>query len=133
MKGNEVWTVSPSTSVFEALQIMADRNIGAVVVMEGQKVVGIMSERDYARKVILHAKSSRETTVEEIMTPAVLYVHPEQHIEECMALMDAKRIRHLLVLEDGNLFGMVSMRDVVKQIIDEQEFLIGQLEHYITQ
>ncbi|HWQ13356.1 MAG TPA: CBS domain-containing protein [Roseiflexaceae bacterium] len=133
IKGNEVWTVTPETSVFDALKLMADKNIGAVVVMDGEQVAGIMTERDYARKVILQSKTSKETQVREIMTPAVLYVHPEQHIEECMAIMDAKRIRHLLVLEEGRLVGMVSMRDVVKQIIDEREFLIDQLEHYITQ
>jgi CBS domain-containing protein len=119
--------------VFDALKLMADQNIGAVMVMEGTRIAGIMTERDYARKVILHNKTSKETLVSEIMTPAVLYVYPEQRIEECMMVMDSKRVRHLPVIKDGSLIGMVSMRDVVKQIIDERDFLIDQLEHYITQ
>jgi IMP dehydrogenase len=103
------------------------------MVMEGDEVVGIMTERDYARKVILNDKASRETPVSEIMTPAVLYVRLNQSIEECMALMDAKRVRHLPVIEGERLIGMVSMRDVVRQMVDERDFLIDQLEHYITQ
>ncbi len=125
--------MTPSTSVFDALKLMADQNLGAVMVMEGDQLVGIMTERDYARKVILYSKTSKETLVSEIMTPAVLYVSPDQHIEDCMAIMESKRIRHLPVIEDGRLIGMVSMRDVVRQIVDEREFLIDQLEHYITQ
>jgi CBS domain-containing protein len=133
IKGDQTYIVSPSTPVYDALKLMADKNIGAVMVMDGEEIVGIMSERDYARKVILQSKSSKETPVSEIMTSAVLYVRPNQHIEDCMALMDAKRLRHLPVIEDGRLVGMVSMRDVVKQIIEEREFLIDQMEHYITQ
>jgi CBS domain-containing protein len=133
LKGAQVWTVTPSTSVFDALKLMADHNLGAVMVMEGDQIAGIMTERDYARKVILYSKTSKETLVSEIMTPAVLYVHPEQHIEECMALMDSKRVRHLPVIADGRLMGMVSMRDVVRQLVDERDFLIDQLEQYITQ
>lgn len=132
LKGSQVWTVSPSDSVFDALKLMADHNIGAVMVMDGEQVIGIMTERDYARKVILQSRVSRETPVSEIMTPAVLYVHPDQRIEECMALMDARRVRHLPVIENGRLIGMVSMRDAVKQMVDERDFLIDQLEHYIT-
>ncbi len=133
LKGPQVWTVSPSSTVYDALKLMADHNLGAVMVMDGDEIAGIMTERDYARKVILNDKSSRETPVSEIMTPAVLYVRPEQSIEEVMAIMDAKRVRHLPVIEDGRLIGMVSMRDVVKQMVEERDFLIGQLEHYITQ
>lgn len=132
LKGNQVWTVPPSTSVFDALKLMADENIGAVIVVDGEEVVGIMTERDYARKVVLHARVSKETPVSEIMTSDVLYVRPEQRIEECMALMDAKRLRHLPVIEGGHLVGMVSMRDAVRQMVDERDFLIDQLEHYIT-
>jgi CBS domain-containing protein len=133
LKGPQVWTVTPSTSVFDALKLMADQNLGAVVVMDGDEIAGIMTERDYARKVILHSKSSKETSVSEIMTDVILFVRPEQHIEECMSLMDAKRIRHLPVIEDGRLIGMISMRDVVRQMVDERDFLIDQLEHYIYQ
>jgi CBS domain-containing protein len=133
IKGAQVWTVTPSTSVFDALKLMAEHNLGSVMVMDGDQIAGIMSERDYARKVILYSKTSKDTLVSEIMTPAVLYVRPEQRMEDCMALMDSKRVRHLPVIEDGRLVGMVSMRDVVRQIVDERDFLIDQLEHYITQ
>jgi CBS domain-containing protein len=133
LKGAQVWTVTPSTLVFDALKLMADHNLGAVMVMDGDEIAGIMTERDYARKVILYSKTSKETLVSEIMTPVVLYVRPQQSIEDCMALMDAKRVRHLPVIEDGALVGMVSMRDVVRQMVDERDFLIDQLEHYIYQ
>ena len=127
-KGNKIWSVSPDTMVFDALKLMAEKNLGAVLVMEGTKIVGIFSERDYARKVILKGKSSKETPVNEIMTGDVLYVRPNQPIEECMALMTGKRIRHLPVLEEDNLAGLISIGDVVKAIISEQEFTIKQLE-----
>jgi CBS domain-containing protein len=111
---------------------MADKNIGAVLVMETGRVVGILSERDYARKVVLHGKSSRDTLVRDIMTERVAYVRPEETAEECMAIMTDKRIRHLPVLDGDRLVGVISIGDVVKCIIDERAFTIEQLEHYIT-
>ncbi len=130
-KGYAIWAVSPHHTVFEALQVMAEHNIGAVVVLEGEELLGILSERDYARKVILHGKTSRTTPVHEIMTPRVITVRPEQTIEECMALMTEHHIRHLPVMDKGKLIGVISIGDVVKAIISEQEFVIGQLETYI--
>jgi CBS domain-containing protein len=132
-KGHDVWSISPDASVYEALEVMADKNIGATLVIDrGGGLVGIMSERDYARKVILRGRMSRDTRVREIMTPDVVCVGPEQTVEECMALMTAKRIRHLPVLEKGQLVGVISVGDVVKSIISEQEFTIEQLESYIS-
>ena len=131
-KGHEVVSVSAETSVFEALKVMAEKNIGALLVIEAEKLVGVLSERDYARKVILKGKASKDTSVREIMTAHVLYVRPEQTIEECMALMTAKRVRHLPVLEEERLVGVISIGDVVKAIIAEQEFMIEQLQNYIT-
>ena len=131
-KGNEVVSVSPATPVFEALQVMAEKNVGALFVLEGESLVGVFSERDYARKVILKGKSSKEIPVHEIMTSHVLYIRPGQTIEECMALMTDKRVRHLPVLENDRLVGVISIGDVVKAIIAEQEFLIEQLQNYIT-
>ncbi len=131
-KGNQVWSVSPDTLVYDALKLMADKNLGAVLVVEQGKLVGIFSERDYARKVILMGKSSKEIPVKEIMTEQVLYVRPNHSIEECMALMTNKRIRHLPVLEGEQLVGVISIGDVVKAFISEQEFVIKQLENYIT-
>ena len=131
-KGPEIWSVMPETSVYDAIKLMADKGIGALLVLEGERLVGIISERDYARKVILQGKSSRNTPVSEIMTSRVFYVQPEQSIEECMALMTDKHIRHLPVLQDGRLVGVISIGDVVKAIISEQKFMIEQLEQYIT-
>jgi len=131
-KGHEILSVSPELPVFEALQVMADRNVGALLVVEGGGLVGIFSERDYARKVILKGKTSKETPVREIMSSHVLYVRPQQTIEECMALMTDKRVRHLPVLDDEKLVGVISIGDVVKAIIAEQEFVIEQLQNYIT-
>ncbi|HEY66629.1 MAG TPA: CBS domain-containing protein [Caldilineae bacterium] len=131
VKGRDVWSVSPDATVYEALQLMADKNIGAVLVVEEGEVVGILSERDYARKVILKGRSSLNTPVKEIMTSKVYYVSPEQTIEECMTLMTEKRIRHLPVLEDGRLVGIISIGDVVKAIISDQQVTIQQLENYI--
>jgi CBS domain-containing protein len=131
-KGSQVWTVVPETSMFEALQLMAEKDIGALVVVEDGAVVGIVSERDYARKVTLHGKTSRDTPVSEIMTSTVFFVRPSQSIDECMAQMTERRIRHLPVLDDGRLVGLISIGDVVKAVISQQEFMINQLEQYIT-
>ena len=131
-KGCDVWSIAPDATVYEALCLMADKNVGAVLVIDACTLVGILSERDYARKVILHGKSSRDTLVREIMTERMVYVRPEQTAEECMALMTEKRVRHLPVLEGDRLVGVVSIGDVVKSIISEQEFVIDQLEHYIS-
>jgi CBS domain-containing protein len=131
-KGRQIYTTRPDVSVYEALEMMAEKDIGALLVLEGEKLVGIFSERDYARKVILQGKSSRDTWVKEIMTPRVVCVRQEQTIEECMALMTEKRVRHLPVLEGERLVGLISIGDVVKAIISEQKFVIEQLEHYIT-
>ncbi len=131
-KGHDIWSVLPTSSVFNAIRLMADHNIGALLVMEHGKIVGIMSERDYARKVILRGKSSKETPVREIMTDKVVYGEPGQTIEECMALLTHKRIRHLPVLSGDDLVGMISIGDVVKAIIAEQEDKIRLLEQYIS-
>jgi CBS domain-containing protein len=131
-KGDRIWSVSPDSTVYEALQLMADRNIGAVLVRDGNRLVGILSERDYARQVILKGKASRDTPVREIMTTRVVCVVPERTVEDCMALMTDKRIRHLPVLADGELIGVVSIGDIVKAVISEKQFIIEQLESYIT-
>jgi CBS domain-containing protein len=131
-KGSEIWTVSPDASVYEALEIMAERNVGALVVVEGAAVVGIISERDYARKVILLARGSRETLVSEIMTPDPVTVPSATSIADCMQLMTDHRFRHLPVVEDGELSGVISIGDVVRAVIEAQQFMIEQLESYIT-
>ena len=130
-KGAEVISVSPDSNVLDALKLMASREIGAVLVVEGARLVGIMSERDYARKVILRGKSSQDTKVREIMTERVMYARPDQTLPELMALMTNKRVRHLPVLEDDRLVGVLSIGDLVKETISEQEFIIRQLENYI--
>ena len=127
-----IWTIGPQASVYEALELMAEKDIGAVLVLDQGRLEGIFSERDYARKVVLHGKFSRDTTVGELMTQALFYVTPEQTVEECLALMTGKHIRHLPVLEHGRLVGLVSIGDAVKHIIDEQELTIQHLENYIT-
>jgi len=131
-KGYDIYYVSPDATVFEALKIMADNGVGALLVLDGEKLIGIMSERDYARKVILLGKSSREAKVREIMSDKVFYVQPHRTADECMALMINKRIRHLPVIDDGKLKGVISIGDVVKAVIDEKEFVIEQLEEYIS-
>jgi len=127
-----VATISPEASVFEAVQKMAEKNIGALVVVEGSKVVGMITERDYARKVALMARSSRDTPVRDIMTARVMYVRPGQTNEECMALMTENRLRHLPVMEGERMVGLISIGDLVKDIISEQKMIIEQLEHYIA-
>ena len=131
LKGNGVFTISPNITVFEALKILADKNIGALVVTENEKVAGIFSERDYARKIILKGKSSIDTTVSELMTTDVLCVAPSHSIDECMSLMSDNHIRHLPVLEDEKLVALISIGDVVKHIIKLQKFQIRELEKYI--
>ena len=127
-----VYTITPTASVFDAVKLMAEKSIGALVVMAEEQVVGIITERDYARKIILMARSSKDTPVRDIMTSTVMYVRPDQASEECMVLMTENRLRHLPVMEDGKLIGLVSIGDLVKDIISEQKFMIQQLEHYIT-
>ena len=126
-----VESVAPSTSVFDAVKLMAEKNIGALLVLEEQKIVGIITERDYARKVVLLGRSSKETPVRDIMSSPVMYVRPDQTNEECMALMTENRLRHLPVVDQGKLIGLISIGDLVKDIISEQKFIIDQLEHYI--
>ena len=127
-----VYTITPEASVFDALKLMADKNIGALLVMEGEEVAGIITERDYARKIVLMSRSSKQTPVREIMTSAVMYVRPDQTSEECMVLMTENRLRHLPVIDGGRLLGIISIGDLVKDIIAEQRFTIEQLEHYIS-
>ena len=126
-----VHTTLPVASVFDAVKLMAQKNIGALIVLEGDKIVGIVTERDYARKVILLGRSSKETQVSNIMTSRVICVRPDQTSEECMALMTENRLRHLPVIENGKLTGVISIGDLVKDIIAEQKLIIEQLEHYI--
>ena len=131
-KGSQVWTITPQATVYEALELMATKNIGALVVLDEGNVAGMLTERDYARKVVLKGRSSKTTTVGELMITDVLYVSPDDTIENCMALMTEKRLRHLPVMENGTLAGLVSIGDIVKVIISDREFTIRELEHYIT-
>ena len=131
-KGKATWSVAPGSLVYDALKLMADKGIGALLVLEHEKLVGIISERDYARKVILKGKSSLDTPVKDIMTQDVIRVRPEQTVEECMALVTEKRVRHLPVLLDDRVLGVISIGDLVKAVIDEKDFMIKQLETYIT-
>ena len=131
-KGSTVWSVAPNTSVMEAIKLMDDRDVGAVVVTSGEDLVGILSERDCARKIILQERSAGETSVRAIMTSTVVCVRPEQTTEECMALMTEHRIRHLPVVDAGKLVGVISMRDVVQAILSQHRYTIDQLESYIT-
>ena len=130
-KGREVYSIAPDARVFDALRLMADKSVGALIVVEGGRIAGILSERDYARKVILHGKSSHELQVRDIMTGKVISVHPGQTVEECMALMTEKRIRHLPVTEGERLIGVLSIGDLVKEVIADQRQTIEQLESYI--
>ena len=130
-KGGNVYSIMPDARVFDALKLMADKSVGALIVIEGGRIAGIISERDYARKVILHGKSSHDLQVREIMTSRVITVHPGQTVEECMALMTEKRIRHLPVTEGERLIGVLSIGDLVKEVIAEQRQTIEQLESYI--
>jgi CBS domain-containing protein len=131
LKGNHTWTIGPNATVFDALTLIAEKDIGALLVVEDDEVIGIFSERDYARKIILHGKSSIDTEVQEIMTSEVLCISPNQSVAKCMALMTDKRIRHIPVLDNGRLVGVISIGDVVKAIIAEQQIIINHLEDYI--
>ena len=130
-KGNSVVSVTPSSNVFDAIQLMADRNIGALAVVLDDRLVGIFTERDYARKVILRGKASPTTLISEVMSSNPVCVYPAHTVEQCMALMTQKTFRHLPVLEGNKMVGMISIGDLVKSIIEEQEFIIDQLAHYI--
>jgi len=130
-KGNTIYSIDPNDSVYEALKMMADKNVGALLVIEDDNVVGIFSERDYARKGILMGRASKDTPVRDIMTTSVYYVRPNQSIQDCLALFTDKRVRHLPVMEGKKLLGVVSIGDVVKGIITDQESAIQQLEEYI--
>ncbi|MET0831097.1 MAG: CBS domain-containing protein [Acidimicrobiia bacterium] len=132
VKGRDVWSIPADTTVYKALQVMAEHGVGALLVMEGERLVGIVSERDYARKVILLDRVSRRTAVSEIMTGDPQTVTPSNSVTECMTLMTELRVRHLPVIEDDRVAGLVSIGDVVKHVISEQESLIAQLEQYIT-
>ncbi|MBK6846350.1 MAG: CBS domain-containing protein [Proteobacteria bacterium] len=131
-KGHEVWSIGPASTVFEAIRLMSDKGIGALVVLDEQRLVGILSERDYTRNVILKDRSSRTTRVAEIMTRKVFYVGPELTAEECMALMTERRVRHLPVIEHDIVVGVISIGDVVKAVINAKGLLIEQLERYIV-
>ena len=131
-KGDQIWSVEPKATIFEALEIMSEKEIGALLVIEDGKLTGIFSERDYARKVILKGKSSKDTPVGELMTKKVFYIDSQKTINDCMAMMTAKRIRHVPVIEDNQVMGIVTIGDVVNQIISEQEVTINHLENYIT-
>lgn len=131
-KGSEIVSILPDATIYEALTIMAKHNTGALMVVSGNKVEGILSERDCVRKMDLAGKTSKNTKVREIMTPKVIYVEAGQQLEECMALMIDKNIRHLPVFDGQELLGLISVRDVLKEVVDVQKFMISQLEHYIT-
>lgn len=130
-KGTAIFSIDPEASVFDALKLMAEKGVGALLVVSGGRLAGILSERDYARKVILHGKSSHDIPVREIMSDKVVTVQPDQTVEDCMALMTNKRIRHLPVMEGERLVGLLSIGDLVKEVIAEQQQTIRQLESYI--
>jgi CBS domain-containing protein len=131
IKGKDIWSISPDATVYDALRLMADKDVGALVVLQGDDLVGILSERDYARKIILHGKASKDTLVSEVMTSKLFTVHPDQTIEETMEMMTEKRVRHLPVTEENKLLGMISIGDVVRDIIYRQRKTISSLEDKI--
>lgn len=131
-KGSEIFSVPPDATIYEALSLMAKHNTGALMVVRGSKVDGILSERDCVRKVDLAGKTSKNTKVSEIMTSKVVYMEADQELEECMALMIDKNIRHLPIFDGKELLGLISVRDVLNEVVDVQKFMIAQLEHYIT-
>jgi CBS domain-containing protein len=132
-KGHDIWSVTPEATIYEALQLMAEKNAGALIVMADEQAVGVLSERDYARKVVLHGRASRTTLVKEIMAAPVISVNSADSVEKCMEVMTASRIRHLLVVDNqGQPAGVISIGDVVKAVINEQQAIINHLEDYIT-
>jgi CBS domain-containing protein len=131
-KTREIWTTAPDATVYDAVALMAEKNVGALLVMEGEKLVGIVSERDYSRKVMLRGKRSRETFVREIMSTALTTVDPGETVEDCLRFMTDKRIRHLPVVADGRLRGVISIGDLVKQVISAQSATLEQLKNYIS-
>src|SRR5689334_34534 len=131
-KGDEIYSIGPEVSVLDALRLMAERNIGAILVLEEGHVEGILSERDCVRRLELHGRSAQDAKVKDIMTSKVLYVQASQSLEECVAIMIDKNIRHLPVFDDQKLLGLISARDALREMVDEQKFMISQLEHYIT-
>lgn len=131
-KGSDIWSITPGATVFEAIEMMAEKEVGALLVVKGEKLVGIVSERDYARKVILKGRLSKKTSIQDIMTTDVVYASPDQSVEQCMALMTEKRIRHLPVMDGERLCGMLSIGDLVKAVIAEQKLVISELERYIS-
>jgi len=132
-KGSNIWSINSEAKVYDAIKLMAEKEAGALLVLDEGKLVGIISERDYARKVVLKGKSSRDAAVKEIMSERVIYVNPNTSVEDCMALMINKRVRHLPVFDDDHLIGIISIGDVVKEVIDEKEFVIDELVRYITE
>jgi CBS domain-containing protein len=131
-KGNEIWSIEPDATVYDAIHLLAEKEIGALLVMEGDELIGVISERDYARQIILKDKSSRKTLVRDIMTSKVITSEPNQEIADCMSMMTEKRIRHLPVVERGRVVGVVSIGDVIKAVIAEQQATIVDLEKYIS-
>jgi CBS domain-containing protein len=131
-KGYDVWSIAPDASVYDAIHLMAEKAVGALIVMDGPKLVGVISERDYARKIILEGRSSETTKISEIMSSEVITTGPDNRIEECMAIMTERRIRHLPVLDGNEVLGIISLGDLVKYIIAEQQFVIEQMERYIN-
>ena len=131
-KGSNAWSIDPQATVFGALELMLEKDVGGLLIVEEGKLIGIFTERDYARKLILKGRFSKDTCVRDLMTKNVLYVEPKNTVEDCMRLMTTKRVRHLPVLQDGKILGIVTIGDVVKRIISEQEFTIHQLENYIS-
>jgi CBS domain-containing protein len=131
-KGRTVWSVRPTNTVLEALGLMAEHDIGAVLVLDGDKLVGVLSERDYARKVVLAGRSSKDSPVKDVMTSHIVCVSPDRSVDECMSIVTNKRLRHLPVIDNKRVVGIVSIGDLVKATIDEQEFTITQLKTYIA-
>ena len=131
-KSGEIWSISPDATVYDAIALMAEKNVGALLVMENEKLVGIVSERDYSRKVMLRGKTSRTSTVGEIMTTELTTANPRETVEECLRFMTEKRIRHLPVLTDGNICGVISIGDLVKQVIQSQSATLDQMRDYIS-
>ena len=131
-KGHDMWSIHPDDTVYNAIKKMAEKDIGSLVVLEEERVVGIVTERHYARNVVLRGRSSRSTPIREIMTTRVVYTRPERSVEECLAIMTQQRVRHLPVMENGRLIGIISTGDLVKSIIAEQKFLIDELTQFIA-